>query len=82
MQGTWFIQILGWALLIIGIICVIIAFVLAIVRSEPEETRKMESKGVVLLGPIPIVWGYGRKGWLIAGIIGVILCLLWLLFFL
>ncbi len=82
MQGTLFIQVLGWALLIIGIICVIIAFVLAVARSEPDETRKMESKGVVLLGPIPIVWGYGRRGGLIAGLIGFLLCLLWLLFFL
>jgi uncharacterized membrane protein len=82
MQATWLIQALGWSFLILGILFVIIALVLAVMRSEPGEARKMESKGVVLLGPIPIVWGYGRKGWLVAGIIGLILCLLWMLFFL
>ncbi|RDE14590.1 MAG: hypothetical protein C4K48_05960 [Candidatus Thorarchaeota archaeon] len=78
----WFIQALGWILLILGILCVIIALVLAVMKSESGEEPKMESRGVVLLGPIPIVWGYGRKGWLVAGIVGMILCLLWLLFFL
>jgi len=82
MQATWFIQVLGWALLILGIVCVIVAVGLAVLNSNPSEERKTESKGIVLLGPIPIVWGYGVKGWLFAGIIGLILCLLWLLFFL
>ena len=74
-------QNLGWMLLIIGIILVIVAVVSAFYEGEGSETRT-QSKGVILLGPIPIVWGYGKKGWMIAGAVGVILCFLWIIFFL
>lgn len=49
--------------------------------SDDTETRT-QSKGIIFLGPIPIVWGYGKKGWMIAGAIGIILVLVWIVFFL
>jgi uncharacterized protein (TIGR00304 family) len=42
------------------------------------ETKR-ESKGIILLGPIPIVWGYGKQVWVIAAIIAIVLFLIfWL----
>ena len=41
---------------------------------EGVEQRR-ESKGIILLGPIPIVWGYGKRVWVIAAIIAIILFL-------
>ena len=78
MQAT--IQNLGWIFLIIGIVLVIVSVIGVFTDSKSHET-KTQSKGVILIGPIPIVWGYGRKGWMIAGVIGVILFGLWIIFF-
>jgi len=74
-------QNLGWILLIIGIILVVVSIISAISEGDSHETHT-QSKGVILLGPIPIVWGYGRRGWIIAGAVGIILCLVWVVFFL
>jgi uncharacterized protein (TIGR00304 family) len=74
-------QSLGWILLIIGIILVVISLFSAVSSSNSQEMQT-QSKGVILLGPIPIVWGYGRKGWMIAGIIAIIFIMIWLVFFL
>ena len=41
--------------------------------NDEDEKTQFESKGIVLIGPIPIVWGYGARGWIIAGIIAVAL---------
>lgn len=73
-------QNLGWTLLVIGIILVFVS-VISASRETDEHGTHTQSKGVILLGPIPIVWGYGKKGWIIAGAIGIILCLVWFVFF-
>jgi uncharacterized membrane protein len=49
---------------------------------EGDSETRNQSKGVIFLGPIPIVWGYGRTGWMIAGVIGIIIALIWIVFFL
>ncbi|MGY5871374.1 MAG: DUF131 domain-containing protein [Candidatus Thorarchaeota archaeon] len=74
-------QNLGWILLIIGILLVCISVISTFRDTEGHETRT-QSKGIIFLGPIPIVWGYGKRGWMIAGVIGIILLLLWIVFFL
>jgi uncharacterized protein (TIGR00304 family) len=78
MQATWLIQLLGWVLLILGIVFVVIALSSAIHRTEQKEAEQTESKGFILIGPIPIVWGFGTKGWLIAGLVFVVLVIIWL----
>ena len=76
-------QNLGWILLFIGILLVCISAISALKDSTSEDSEtRTKSKGVILLGPIPIVWGYGKKGWMIAGAIGIILLLVWILAFL
>ncbi|TFG32924.1 DUF131 domain-containing protein [Candidatus Thorarchaeota archaeon] len=78
---TLLIQNLGWIFLIIGILLVCISAMSAFRNSEGNETHT-QSKGIILLGPIPIVWGYGKKGWMIAGVLGIILVFVWILYFL
>ena len=72
-----------FGLLILGLgILLILAGCLAMQRESSSEEVRRESKGVILIGPIPIVWGFGRRGWLVAGAIGVILLLIWIIGFL
>ncbi len=76
-------QNLGWILLFAGIILVLMSVISASKNSDSEDYEQgTQSKGVIFLGPIPIVWGYGRKGWMIAGTIGIILLLVWIITFL
>ena len=74
-------QLLGFLILGAGIVLILFGFLAAQRETSTEEIRS-ESKGVILIGPIPIVWGFGRRGWLVAGIIGVILILIWVFGFL
>jgi uncharacterized membrane protein len=74
-------QLLGFVILGLGII-LILAGCFAMQRESPHEEARRESKGVILIGPIPIVWGFGRRGWFLAGAIGVILILIWIVGFL
>jgi uncharacterized protein (TIGR00304 family) len=73
---------LGWFLIIGGILLIFLAIILSISRSEEGTTQvKTESKGIIFIGPIPIVWGYGR-GSRIISIIGVLAIILFIIFFL
>ncbi|MFW9886915.1 MAG: DUF131 domain-containing protein [Candidatus Thorarchaeota archaeon] len=74
-------QLLGFLILGLGIL-LILAGCLAKQRESPPEEVRRGSKGVILIGPIPIVWGFGKRGWLVAGAIGVILVLIWIIGFL
>lgn len=82
MQSLLLLQYLGWIFLFTGILLVCMAAISASKDSvsEDNETR-IESKGIIFLGPIPIVWGYGKKGWMIAGAISIILFLIWIVVF-
>ncbi|TFG34338.1 DUF131 domain-containing protein [Candidatus Thorarchaeota archaeon] len=80
MQLIGLLQLLGWMSLFVGIIilCLVFARDMSTSDSGGYET-KTENKGVVLLGPIPIVWGYGKKGWIVAGVIGITIFIIMLL---
>lgn len=82
MQALLPLHYLGWILLLIGILLVCLSAISASKESASEDNEtRIESKGIIFLGPIPIVWGYGKKGWLIAGAVGIILLLIWIVFF-
>ncbi|MHA1948525.1 MAG: TIGR00304 family membrane protein [Candidatus Thorarchaeota archaeon] len=72
---------LGWLLIIGGILLIFLAIILSIRRDNVGTTRvKTESRGIIFLGPIPIVWGYG-KGSRIVSVIGLIAILIFILYF-
>jgi uncharacterized protein (TIGR00304 family) len=65
-------------MIVFGILAIAIGILTHFTSSfnNDDESPKVESKGVILIGPIPIVWGYGARGWLIAGIVAVALYLI------
>ncbi len=73
--------IIGLSLIILGILTILLGMILIMRESDQGNTEvHRESKGIILLGPIPIVWGYGKKGYAVAIIVGMILVLVWFLF--
>ena len=73
--------IIGLSLVILGILAILLGVILTMRESDHgnKEVHR-ESKGIILLGPIPIVWGYGKKGWAAAIIVGTMFVIVWLLF--
>ena len=70
MQVGNLMDIVAWSLIIIGVILIISGIASLVMRSSIDNTEtQRESKGIILLGPIPIVWGYGKQVWVIAAIV-------------
>ncbi len=77
MQSVEFMDLLAWALIIIGAIIIISGIASTLMGSDfGGAEQRRESKGIILLGPIPIVWGYGKRVWIIAAIIALMLLLI------
>ncbi|MFQ5833221.1 MAG: DUF131 domain-containing protein [Candidatus Thorarchaeota archaeon] len=75
-------QLLGIIIAAVGVALIALGVVLTS-RDTPDESRpRPESKGVIFIGPIPIVWGLGRRGCIVAGLMGIVLFLLWVVIFL
>ncbi|MCK4279012.1 MAG: DUF131 domain-containing protein [Candidatus Thorarchaeota archaeon] len=73
--------IIGLSLVILGFLVILLGVALMMRLSAQGNTKvQRESKGIILLGPIPIIWGYGKKGWAVAIIVGITLILVWLVF--
>ena len=55
-------ELFAYGIIIAGVVLVFLGFVLSSRSNEnANEGVKRESKGIVFLGPIPLVWGYSRK---------------------
>ena len=81
MQFSDLLGIIGLSLVALGVLAILLGVILMMRQSDQGNTEvRRESKGIILLGPIPIVWGYGKKGWAIAIIMGIILVLVWFVF--
>ena len=77
MQSVEFMDLLAWILIIGGVIIIISGIASMLMGSDfGGAEQRRESKGVILLGPIPIVWGYGKKVWIIAAIVALALFLI------
>lgn len=72
---------IGLSLVVLGLLVILLGVALMMRQSAQGNTEvQRESKGIILLGPIPIIWGYGKKGWAVAIIVGITLVLVWLVF--
>ena len=81
MQFSDLLGIIGLSLVALGFLAILLGVISMMRQSDQGNTEvRRESKGIILLGPIPIVWGYGKKGWAIAIIMGIILVLAWFVF--
>ena len=76
MQTGDFLDLLAWALIIVGVIIIISGIASMLIGSDIDVgEQRSGSKGIILFGPIPIVWGYGKKAWIIAAIVALALFL-------
>jgi uncharacterized protein (TIGR00304 family) len=57
-DGTIFFAV-GLALIVIGIIIIVSAIFLAAIRGAGK--RKVEAAGVIMIGPIPIIFGTNKE---------------------
>ena len=81
MQIDGLFGVIGLLLVILGILVILLGVILMMRESDQGNAEvHRESKGIILLGPIPIIWGYGKKGWAVAIIVGIMLVLVWILF--
>ena len=69
-------------LVLVGFILVIVGFVLMIVGSLLQTKTRVESGGVILIGPFPIIWGTNRSIVLLSGIVAIMFLLMLILFYL
>jgi uncharacterized membrane protein len=77
MQAVEFMDLFAWALIIVGTIIIISGIASMAMGSDfGRAEQRRESKGIILLGPIPIVWGYGKKVWIVAAIVALALFLI------
>ena len=79
LQAIEQLQLLGLLVIVAGIILIVAGMMLSTRSTSEDQQVQHESKGVVFIGPIPLVWGFGRRGWYVAGAIAVILLLLYIL---
>jgi uncharacterized protein (TIGR00304 family) len=83
----------GFLVFFVGIALILLGILLTIIKGRPREEEKDENEteskrgkvrggGVVLIGPIPIIFGTDRKTLLIAVVASLILMLIYLAFLL
>jgi uncharacterized protein (TIGR00304 family) len=70
---------IGLLLALAGFALAIVAIFLAFLRSA-RGTRQVRGGGVVMIGPIPIVFGTGKESVLILVLLGIVLMAVLLLF--
>ena len=52
---------LGFALIVVGVIVVVLALILASTRGSEKGKAKVRAAGVIMIGPIPIIFGTDKK---------------------
>lgn len=70
----------GTVLIGTGVLFILLA-IMFFLRAQGTEnpTGKIQSRGVILLGPIPIVWGFGDRGKVLAAVLFVAILSIWIL---
>ena len=82
LQTGDFLDLVAWTLIIVGVVIIISGIASMLMGSNIEVgEQRSRSKGIILLGPIPIVWGYGKKTWILAAIVAVTLFLIVIFWF-
>jgi uncharacterized protein (TIGR00304 family) len=71
---------LGLALVIVGIIVIVVAVIIA--STGGAKKGKFQGAGVIMIGPIPIIFGTDRKSIKIAVALAIVLIVVLLLIFL
>jgi uncharacterized protein (TIGR00304 family) len=62
LQNLDFLLLIGISLILIGVLFVLMSvFASSEDRESSVERQESKSRGIILLGPIPIVWGFGEN---------------------
>lgn len=76
--------VVGWTLVSVGFALALIAVVMLLLRGIKNKNGKVRGGGVIIIGPIPIIFGTDKESVkiiLVLSIILVILLLVWMAFF-
>jgi uncharacterized protein (TIGR00304 family) len=74
------IEMLAYGIIIAGILVVILGIWFMFNSNEEQGTEvKRESKAIVFIGPIPLVWGYSRRTQGILFVIALTIFIIWIL---
>ncbi len=79
MQFFNILQTLGIIILLVGVILIFVGMLSS--KSSDSYDSQSETRGVVLLGPIPIVIGASRQTQVILCVIGIAICIIIFLLF-
>jgi uncharacterized protein (TIGR00304 family) len=80
-QFSELLQYASIGIIIVGVVMLIVALYQIFSRPSTEQPSEGRSKGIVLLGPIPIVWGFGRSTQVVIGFVAVFIVIIWLLLY-
>jgi uncharacterized protein (TIGR00304 family) len=61
LTGAEALYVLGFALILIGVFIIIIAVILISVSGTKKGKGKVKAAGVVMIGPVPIIFGTDKK---------------------
>ncbi len=80
MQGIVSLENIALILIILGFLMIFIGILSSVPKSDSEDSQyTSKSKGVIFIGPIPIVWGFEKRTRNIIIIVGLTLILIWFL---
>ena len=75
MQLSTWIQVFGIAILVVGLLLIMIGMFLSSNRMDSEDVHS-KTRGVILIGPIPIVFGSSRNIQILLCVFGIIATLI------
>lgn len=81
MQTADPLAIIGILILMAGLLLIVLGLFLRTRETEGSNKQKTKSRGIILIGPIPIVWGFGSKGRVIAILAIALFLVVWLLLY-
>lgn len=61
LQRAELIPLLALAVIAVGIVILVTGLVMIASKRTHDSEATHESKGIILIGPLPIVWGFGGK---------------------
>ena len=60
-MGLSVFYLLGFALIVVGVLVVVLALILASTRGKEKGKTKVKAAGLIMIGPIPIIFGTDKK---------------------
>ncbi len=74
---------MGLIIIMLGMFLIIIGIMMSLFKqgnTDDYEETHVEGKAIILIGPIPIILGWGKKAYIIS-LIGIVILVLYWLFF-